>query len=263
MLTLEEESCLKHQLLKMAIQQEIQLFFEKPSNIHRTLFMSFMRQHILDFPLWSKRETARQMCEELIMSLPELCISSQKATKRDVGNKGLRQIVVKCFDLAIRTPQEKEYDKANATDEWEVEIDADADEEERQRSIKLARSVEQASEVFQRILVEAEHHGGYNHLFRIVKSTPHLNNLPPIYQRLGKCISQSLALWVGKELRDMKQVGKLKRVYTLTPIRAIRAVMGIANPVKLMQGLISLFIARPFGTRNLIQKFSEVCILVL
>jgi hypothetical protein len=45
------------------------------------------------------------------MALPKLLKHSQKATKRDPRNKSTRQVVSKCFDMALRTQMEREDDK--------------------------------------------------------------------------------------------------------------------------------------------------------
>jgi hypothetical protein len=99
---------------------------------------------------------------------------------------------------------------------------------------------------------------GYAQIFDVVRTHDKIADLPPAYQQLAKCVSKLVALWVEKEMRNEKQLAKLKKVYRLTPIRAIRAALSIANPVKLMNGLINIFVARPFGSRNMVQKLSEV-----
>jgi hypothetical protein len=270
-LCFEQESCLKQQLLKLAIQQEINHYFDNPRNIHNTLFLQFMRERILQFPLWSRRAEARAKCDELIMALPELCVHSQKATKRDLNNKSLRQVIVKCFDLAIRTPQERQRDMQMDQDQdqdqgQEKEQQPAHDDptnsnvEDWQRDAMFSRITKQISDLFQGIMVDLEQKGGYHYLFQVVKNTSRLTDLHPVYQKLAASIAKALAIWIEKEMRDEKQLQKAKRVYRLTPVRAIRATLAIANPVKLMQGLITIFVARPFGSRNLIQKFSEVVV---
>jgi hypothetical protein len=51
-------------------------------------------------------------------------------------------------------------------------------------------------------------------------------------------------------------------IQLLTPALAIRAILAISNPVKLMQNVLSLLLARPFGSWNLMQKLFSVSISV-
>lgn len=103
---------LKKQLIKLGVQREVDQFFEDKKTLDDTLFLSFVYRKTQEFPLWSSRTEAKTKCSELFMTLPMLCRSSQRATKRDPQNKALRKIIASCFDIAIRTPQERDNDKA-------------------------------------------------------------------------------------------------------------------------------------------------------
>lgn len=102
---------MKKQLLNLSIQREVDLFFSKNKKLHETLFLKFVYNKILDFPVLSTRAEAKDKCQELLLSLPFLLKHTQKATKRDPNNKAIRQFVSKCFDMALRTEQERANDK--------------------------------------------------------------------------------------------------------------------------------------------------------
>eukprot|EP01111_Echinosteliopsis_oligospora_P012212 TRINITY_DN4160_c0_g1_i1.p1 TRINITY_DN4160_c0_g1~~TRINITY_DN4160_c0_g1_i1.p1 ORF type:complete len:658 (+),score=177.67 TRINITY_DN4160_c0_g1_i1:210-2183(+) len=323
-----------------------------------------MKDRILDFPLWNKRLNAKSKCLELIYSLPELFLQSQKATKRDPENRGLRRVIAKCYDMALRTHQEKQHDieidskdlinntantaaainsvdnttpsngaqptttttttrhplpstpslganitSSNISEQTRFSLKARAQKEmnemlqailaeaetkggyqylfrkvktaptvadlpqsyqnlaganitssnisEQTRFSLKARAQKEMNEMLQAILAEAETKGGYQYLFRKVKTAPTVADLPQSYQNLAVALGRSLSLWMEEELRDVDKFSKLQRLEKMTPTRTIRAALSIANPISLMQGLITIFLARPFGARNLVQKFGE------
>jgi len=45
-------------------------------------------------------------------------------------------------------------------------------------------------------------------------------------------------------------------MYRLTPMQAIKGILVITNPVKLLAGLLNLFLARPIGMQSLLQKMT-------
>jgi len=59
-----------------------------------------------------------------------------------------------------------------------------------------------------------------------------------------------------REYSDEKRVHMLKKLYNITPVKAIKAVLAIADPAKLLQGFVNLFLAKPFGGRSLMQKMA-------
>lgn len=102
---------MKKQLFNLAVQKEVNFFFSNNKVLKDTLFLKFVFTKILEFPLLSTRAEAKDKCQELLLALPSLLKHTQKATKRDPNNKLVRQVVSKCFDLSLRTEQEREEDK--------------------------------------------------------------------------------------------------------------------------------------------------------
>lgn len=108
---LEHESCLKQQLLRHAVQGEVNKFMENPPFLFESLFLNFIYGQMRDFPLLSNREKAKDKLQELVLNLPHYLTVSQRASKHDQQNTKLRVFVAGTFHLNFRTPLERQHDR--------------------------------------------------------------------------------------------------------------------------------------------------------
>lgn len=110
-LDLEHESCLKQQLLRHAVQSEVDVFMENPAYVHDSLYLEFIYRQVRDIPLLNCHPKAKQKLEELVMNLPHFLTVSQRASKHDQQNTKLRVFVAGTFHLNFRTPLERKEDR--------------------------------------------------------------------------------------------------------------------------------------------------------
>ncbi|EFA79573.1 hypothetical protein PPL_07624 [Heterostelium album PN500] len=179
---------------------------------------------------------------------------------------------------------EKEWIKERRRDEQHKQetLDDEEDEkimEERDRNPKdierdesIAKLQKRLTELTQIIIMNIEKknrdaahgtgdsHNGISSLFNIILKTKHMKDLPDEFTEFVNTVIKIMSLWMERELRDPKQVQKMKRLYMITPVKAIRASLAIANPITLLKGFIILFLAKPFGSRNLIQTITSVMV---
>lgn len=105
---LEHESCLKQQLLRHAIQKEVDIFMDNPNCVHDLLFLGFIFHQMSNFPLLASHPKAKEKLEDFILTLPQFLIVSQRASKLDQQNKQLRVLVAATFHVNFKTPLERE-----------------------------------------------------------------------------------------------------------------------------------------------------------
>ncbi|EGC32820.1 hypothetical protein DICPUDRAFT_37728 [Dictyostelium purpureum] len=298
-LTYDQESYLKQQLLKYSIQEEVKIYFQDSHNLQITLFLKFLFTQLTTIPLLTSKQQAKVRFQQLIDKLPHIIIQSQIATKKETNDQ-FRKFVVKCFDIALRTPKEKKKDKTlkvfkdfnqeeierlekykpdkakKLKDQETLEDKEDEKEEEKrknnvfdvERNETILRLQKRLTEVTQIIVMNIEQKNqeggsstnGIGYLFNTILHTKSVHDLPPDLNEFVQILIKILSLWMEREMRDPKQVQKLKRLYMITPITAIKASFSIANPVTLLKGMILLFLAKPFGSRNLIQTLCSVMV---
>eukprot|EP01113_Clastostelium_recurvatum_P041743 TRINITY_DN6682_c0_g1_i2.p1 TRINITY_DN6682_c0_g1~~TRINITY_DN6682_c0_g1_i2.p1 ORF type:complete len:653 (-),score=223.52 TRINITY_DN6682_c0_g1_i2:35-1993(-) len=260
-----QDSFLKHHLLTLAIQHEADVFFDDPTTIQHTTFLSYLYTRLMQFPLLDDRPEAKAKLNELIMSFPQITTASHRATKRGQDNKHFRQLAVKVFDLILRTPQERKSDEELLAKEMEdeqhvLESDAKIDATDKEIGLNTLRMRAELSSILSMVVADLNKKQGFDNLLHLLKGTKTITALPPLYQKATNLMAKIMAVWTEREMRDPKQVSKLKKIHMLTPIKAIRGVLAITNPARLLSSMISMFLMRPFGSYNLMQKFSEVVV---
>jgi hypothetical protein len=103
---LEHELCMKQQLLRHAVQQEVEKFMEDPDCVPDLLYLDYIFTQMRNFPLLSSKEKAREKLNEFIRTLPQFLSISQRASKLDQQNKQLRVMVAGTFHINFKTPLE-------------------------------------------------------------------------------------------------------------------------------------------------------------
>jgi hypothetical protein len=102
-------------------------------------------------------------------------------------------------------------------------------------------------------------------LFAMVRDSPSIQHLPEIFQQLAFFMRRDFSEWLlekfhppidGKH-KENKYLSRIKRIYSLVPQKLMMAVLKITHPAALTKGITSLFVARPFGAKNLMQRCME------
>eukprot|EP01111_Echinosteliopsis_oligospora_P018613 TRINITY_DN864_c0_g1_i1.p1 TRINITY_DN864_c0_g1~~TRINITY_DN864_c0_g1_i1.p1 ORF type:complete len:594 (-),score=92.81 TRINITY_DN864_c0_g1_i1:111-1892(-) len=261
-LTYEQEACLKKQLMKIVVQKELENYIHDTSSISSTLFLSFLKQQLMIFPLLDSREKAREKLEELIQTLPQLLSVTQKATKHDIQDNKIRVFVVSFFNLAIRTTKERQHDmrllEKNFNPDTEADVLEITDPQEKYRKTTALNTGAKLSHLAHSIFNEMEKDDGVSNFFKMMRNAQSLDQLSPLYQSAITLWGRLIAIAYEKKYSDANKVKMLKRMHVLTPTHAIKALLKMADPLTLLQGLIKLLFAKPFGTHNLVQKWAEV-----
>eukprot|EP01112_Ceratiomyxa_fruticulosa_P023744 TRINITY_DN922_c0_g1_i1.p1 TRINITY_DN922_c0_g1~~TRINITY_DN922_c0_g1_i1.p1 ORF type:complete len:690 (+),score=184.46 TRINITY_DN922_c0_g1_i1:351-2420(+) len=257
-----QESHLKNKLLHLTLQSEFAIFYDKPTAINDTLFLSYLRSQFLEFPLLKERQDAQTKLDELLMSIPQFSLAKHRATKKEKASK-FKRMVVKLFDLMMRTPQQKYYDnllqeEEEKEEEERLKNDSSIDAKDRVLGLNKLRIKKEISELSLVMIEDLNKRGGFHTIVHLIKNAKTLEETPPLYQKIMNLVAKFMAVVVEKEMRSEKQLGKLKKIYNLTPIKAIRAGLAITNPVRLLNVILYIFLSRPWGMHSFMQKFCEI-----
>lgn len=99
---------------------------------------------------------------------------------------------------------------------------------------------------------------GLSRVFRTIRQTPQIEDLPESYRALLAWARISAAstlfhLFMGSDTSS-DLFTQLKRIHGLMPYFMMRQILRISNPVAMIRGVIDLFLAQPFGQRSLLQR---------
>jgi hypothetical protein len=114
---------------------------------------------------------------------------------------------------------------------------------------------------------------GIKGILNKVKEAKTVVELPHDYQKVFSFVHRHFGPRIQEELgSSAKRVSKLKTMYILAPKtynkkiflffsnkkRAIKTIFKITNPISVVSGMLNLFLARPLGARNLLQRMLAV-----
>lgn len=265
----DEESHLKKILLKLGVQKELEEYFKNPSFLASSLFLRFLYDFYMEIPLLERNAgKGRAKFQQLLLALPRYVSTSQKAMKHSQENRKMRIFVVKIFDVMVRTPLERQrdgtgYRKENYMEILETyskeEVDKEIEKENiRRTKIKLIAA--EMSKNAQAIFRDIERPDGVAELCQRVREAKRPDELPKIYQNFVECMAQVFAIQMEKELSREEGISKWKRFDEKMPTRALKAILSSNNTTKLVNGLLNLFTARPFGAKSLLMKQGGVMV---
>jgi len=96
-------------------------------------------------------------------------------------------------------------------------------------------------------------------LFDLIKSVDKVEDLPTDYQVLLNGSYKVMAFYLLKKYHKDESASKskasLKLMYNMFPFFGIKALLKFSNPLRIVRGMVDLFLAKPFGNRNLAQQF--------
>jgi hypothetical protein len=80
----------------------------------------------------------------------------------------------------------------------------------------------------------------------------------PHYRRLVSIAHTAIAPKLCDELADPQKLSKCSTLYTLAPRNALLAILKLSNPFSMIESMISLFLVRPLGAKNLMQRMMSI-----
>jgi len=111
------------------------------------------------------------------------------------------------------------------------------------------------------LLTELLAEGGLKRGSTTIKKTENFQDLPPSFLKLLQWLKIKMAFGAYKELHCNKKkeskLKKLRQLYSMTPWTVIKGLVKMTNPIKIMIKLLDVFLARPFGGRNLLQRMAK------
>eukprot|EP01119_Soliformovum_irregulare_P021849 TRINITY_DN7350_c0_g1_i2.p1 TRINITY_DN7350_c0_g1~~TRINITY_DN7350_c0_g1_i2.p1 ORF type:complete len:525 (+),score=171.24 TRINITY_DN7350_c0_g1_i2:78-1652(+) len=239
-LSQEEQAYLKKLAIVYSIDKEITFFSQNPSQetIQKTQLLRFIFEEVVaDFPLLKKTETTKKAVADAILQYPKIRSLAFKATKKSSTRFPLATSV---YELAIRIPSEPSLAELAQSD------NIPASRKEMQQNLQMVMNVVRET--------------GVREVFNLFETAKSTRDFPAAYQNLFAVVHKLFVEKMLLEFRDPKTLSKASLLYNLAPIMGIKAVLMIANPLKMLSSMIGLFLARPLGTKNLLQRMFEIIV---
>ncbi|KAL8759464.1 MAG: hypothetical protein Q9199_000769 [Rusavskia elegans] len=131
--------------------------------------------------------------------------------------------------------------------------------EEQKRFYEIARQRAKELDVymerFRRDIVERN---GLTQLFQEIKDKERIADLSTEYQKFAEWLRIEVAATIYHlflaEDNSPELFAQAKRIHSMLPYTALKQVIRFANPAVVMNGVLDLFLAQPFGTRSLAQR---------
>ncbi|KAF8351436.1 hypothetical protein F5887DRAFT_937457 [Amanita rubescens] len=99
---------------------------------------------------------------------------------------------------------------------------------------------------------------GLSQVFKTVKQTPNINDLPDNYKSVIEWARISLASTIFHHYvasdNSSETFAGLKRIHGLMPYYMLKTALKISNPIGVIRSILDLFLAQPFGGRSLLQR---------
>lgn len=124
-----------------------------------------------------------------------------------------------------------------------------------------ARELDVYMEKFRRDIVESN---GLTKLFAAIREADTLADLPLQYKKFAEWLRIEVAATIyhiflaEDNAAEMFQQGK--RIHAMIPYTIMKNIIRIANPAAVINGVLDLFLASPWGTRSLMQRIIAVAI---
>ncbi|KAL8918523.1 MAG: hypothetical protein Q9172_005393 [Xanthocarpia lactea] len=131
--------------------------------------------------------------------------------------------------------------------------------EEQRRFYEIARQRAKELDVymerFRRDIVEKN---GLTKLFQEIKDKERIADLSTEYQKFAEWLRIEVAATIYHlflaEDNSHELFAQAKRIHSMLPYGTLKQVIRFANPAAVMNGVLDLFLAQPFGTRSLAQR---------
>ncbi|KAI5796581.1 hypothetical protein EDC01DRAFT_651940 [Geopyxis carbonaria] len=126
---------------------------------------------------------------------------------------------------------------------------------------KRARELDVYMESFRREIVESN---GLTKLFAEIRKKDKLEDLSIQYKKFAEWLRIEVAATIYHVFLAEDNSAELftqgKRIHSLIPYKILKNVIRVANPAAVMNGVLDLFLATPFGSRSLMQRILAAAI---
>lgn len=288
------EEQLKFDLLWFLVDEEVHQFIREPTfdTLQETLLIKESYEALNSFPLYVHQNAAfKERLKSLFLAAPKLIQEIKMATKKDVVTD-TKELLLLLFDNLLRTPfrrtvsdilqARKDNNASNGSsanegskeqtlsqhslsdDDEDTWYDGCGDEdlgsEEKMYRRDVSKRAAVATKLAHHLTLEIQHSGGVRKLSSLFKTCKTFDELPETYHTLFDATRTVFVDMLFHELHHESSIRKLKTIYTLTPVLALKGLLTITNPLRLVNGMFSLFLARPFGSRSILQRIMEVVV---
>jgi hypothetical protein len=104
--------------------------------------------------------------------------------------------------------------------------------------------------MIQQLIGELVTPGGLSKFLAALKVHKTFNTLPEGYRVVFEKTQEFMCYYIEGALANDARYARLKKMYDTIPFTALPAILAIANPMKLLSGLLGLCLAKPLGARN-------------
>lgn len=159
--------------------------------------------------------------------------------------------------IELNEEEMEDIERRKEMDEKRIEEQKQFYEVARQRAAELDIHMEK----FRREIVESN---GLSHLFQEIRVKNTIAELKPEYQKFAEWLRIEVAATIYHlflaEDNSPELFAQAKRIHSLVPYTVLKNVIRIANPAAVMNGVLDLFLAQPFGARSLLQRMFGMAI---
>ncbi|KAF1959086.1 hypothetical protein CC80DRAFT_591170 [Byssothecium circinans] len=159
--------------------------------------------------------------------------------------------------VEVNEEEFEDIERRKLMDEKRIEEQRQFYEVARQRAAELDIHMEK----FRREIVESN---GLSHLFQEIRVKNTISELKPEYQKFAEWLRIEVAATIYHlflaEDNSPELFAQAKRIHSLVPYGVLKNVIRIANPAAVMNGVLDLFLAQPFGARSLLQRMFGMAI---
>ncbi|KAI9574880.1 hypothetical protein HD554DRAFT_2050706 [Boletus coccyginus] len=138
------------------------------------------------------------------------------------------------------------------------EADRVREEGKKEFAREIGARVDQLRDAARTVKGEIVGRDGLTHMFALIKTTPHVRQLPEDYQAILEWARISLASTIFRTFvasdNSSETFASLKRIHGLIPYFLLKAALKISNPVAMIRTILDIFLAQPFGGRSLLQR---------
>lgn len=291
MLTPEQESALKKEILRQILHKEIETLRRSPGIDkleNDTILLRFLfHKFILDFPFfktcpgsfWKDVDTFVKKIHSSNISSSE---ERGKLTELDIWINRLEKVGVILFRNLFRTNISQPDENPAPVEPVKVDLNSKEEEEEDSTLSPIFLSPiasplsdhwkpegiiqeeennlsEEYIQLFKEFMNKLLYSGEILQLYDLIKNVKDVEELPPNYLMLLNGSYKVMAFYLLKKYHidagAMKSRSSLRMVYSMFPFFGMKTLLRFSNPLKIVRGMVDLFLAKPFGNRNLAQQF--------
>lgn len=293
-LTERQEGRLKKMLLEQLLETEI-IYFRDGPNLDKLKNVQYLRLlfelFIVKCPIFrSQPPVFWNSLNNLMNNLPRLSRIEQRGekSKRDRLFRKLQKVGLMFFYNSVRTQHEVNrkkpiylgYDTPDApkvplktTEGVPIAVTPPPSEVgattpqtpvfggRTKREEFLAAESKAYYKLLQGLIGELVTPGGLSKFLTALKANKTYNTLPEEYRVVFDKTQEFMCYYLEGALANDARYARLKKMYDTIPFTALPAILAIANPMKLLSGLLGLALAKPLGARNLLQRIVKIMVL--